>query len=47
MLTQLAEADEADLCMDMGLRILAGIRGVIFSAARSSIFLAMARVSTL
>lgn len=43
MLTQLSAIWDAE----MGCKTLAGMMGVILAAARSSIFLATARVSTL
>lgn len=50
MLTKLAEADailEERISLERGFKTLSGMMGVILAAARSSMFLATARVSTL
>ena len=50
MLTKLAEADailEERISLERGFKTLLGMMGVILAAARSSMFLATARVSTL
>lgn len=50
MLTKLAEADailEERISLERGFKTLSGMMGMILAAARSSMFLATARVSTL